>query len=139
MKRILVSVKSVPRWVVLLIDLCINTVCFTLSYFISKQFEFPAILRGHFFFYTSLYAVIALGCFYFMRIHTGLIRYSNVHDMFRIFLAVLITGIIYFPAADFFLARQFHITSLSVPVVLLINIFISSYFLFMFRILIRGF
>ena len=91
----LFSGRAVPRWVILLTDLTLSASSFTFSYFVVKHFEFAEILRGHFFWYTGLFSVISLIVFYTMRIHTGLIRYSNVHDMFRIFAAVFITSIIY--------------------------------------------
>lgn len=131
--------RSVPRWVVLLIDLIVVGISFILSYFMVKEFEFQLILRGHFFYYTALYCSTSLVVFYFMRIHTGIIRYSNVHDMFRIFLAVCVTGLIYIPAVHFTLTRQFNINSLDVPKVLLLNFFISFSSLVILRIFIRGF
>ena len=50
MQNFLLSGKTVPRWVILLIDLSITILSFSLSYFVVKQFEFAEILRGHFFF-----------------------------------------------------------------------------------------
>ncbi len=134
MKRLLTLSRFVPRWVVLLTDLSINVSSFALSYFIIKQFEFPHILRGHFFYYTALYSTVSLIVFYFMRIHTGIIRYSNLHDAFRIFLAVCITGILYIPTVYFGITKTFHIHSLNIPGVLLINFFISFSSLIMMRI-----
>lgn len=124
---------------ILIVDLFVNGLSFALSYFVIKQFEFPDILRGHFFFYTSLYAGISLVVFYLMRIHTGIIRYSNVFDMFRIFVAVLITGLLYFPATAILIAGKFDIHSLDIPGVLIINIFISFSSLVIVRMMIRGF
>ncbi|MBY0535078.1 MAG: polysaccharide biosynthesis protein [Chitinophagaceae bacterium] len=139
MKQLLSFNKAVPRWVVLILDLTITVLSFSLSYFIVKQFHFPEILRGHFFFYTALYAIISLIVFFAMRIHTGLIRYSNNHDMIRIFVAVLITGLIYPVASEIFVSRRFHITSLNVPGVLLINFFINSSALILLRTFAKSF
>jgi hypothetical protein len=63
MKQLLQSNKAVPRWVILIFDMLILVGSFSLSYFIIKQFEFPEILRGHFFIYTSLYAITACAVF----------------------------------------------------------------------------
>lgn len=128
-----------PRWVILLADLAVIVLSFTLSYFIVKHFRFPVILRGHFFIYTGLYGIISVLVFYGMRIHTGLIRYSNIHDMMRIFLAVLLTSLLYPVAVEFIVSRNYHIHSLNIPGVLLINFFISSSLLIMVRTLVRGF
>src|SRR6185369_13101656 len=108
MKKLLLFSKAVPRWVILLVDLVITFSSFTLSYFIVKQFQFSEILRGHFFIYTGLYFVLSLLVFYFMRIHTGLLRYSNIHDMMRIFLAMLFTGVLFPVAVQFLVIGRYH-------------------------------
>lgn len=139
MKKFLMFTKAVPRWVILLIDLVITGASFTFSYFIVKQFQFSEILRGHFFIYTGLYCAISLVVFYGMRIHTGLLRYSNIHDTMRIFLAVLLTGLAYPIAVEFLVTRTIHIHSLNLTSVLFVNFFIGSSMLIMLRTLVRGF
>ncbi len=139
MKKFFFSSKAVPRWVILIVDLSITSLSFALSYFIIKQFEFSEILRGHFFIYTILYSIISLIVFFLMRIHTGLIRYSNIQDMMRIFVAVLVAGIIYPVAVEFLVARRYHINSLNVFGVLLINFYINSSLLILLRTFVRGF
>jgi FlaA1/EpsC-like NDP-sugar epimerase len=139
MKKWLIFSKAVPRWVILILDLVLIVVSFTISYFIVKHFRFPIILRGHFFIYTGLYGIISLLVFYGMRIHTGLIRYSNIHDMMRIFMAVLLTSLLYPVAVEFLVARSYHIRSLNISGVLLINFFIASSLLILVRTTVRGF
>lgn len=139
MKKFLSFSRPVPRWVILLIDLIITGFAFTLSYFVVKQFEFHEIMRGHFFIYTILYCLISLPVFYFMRIHTGMLRFSNVYDMMRISLAVLITGVLYPVAVVFIVNREYHINSLNIPGALLINFFISCTAHMMLRSMVRGF
>ena len=138
MQNFLLSGKTVPRWVILLIDLSITTASFSLSYFVVKQFEFAEILRGHFFWYTGLYCLISLLVFYFMRIHTGLIRYSNIHDMFRIFASVFISSLIYPIAVALILTYAYSIHSLDVSRVLLVNFFIASSLHIMLRTGVKG-
>jgi FlaA1/EpsC-like NDP-sugar epimerase len=139
MKKFFMFSKAVPRWVILLVDLVITGCSFTFSYFVVKQFEFSAILRGHFFIYTGLYCTLSLLVFYGMRIHTGLLRYSNIHDALRIFLAVLFTGLLYPLAVQFLVNGVYHIHSLNIFGVLLVNFFISSSALIMLRTFVRGF
>ena len=138
MQNFLVSGKIVPRWVILLIDLSITSVSFSLSYFVVKQFEFAEILRGHYFWYTGVYCLISLLVFYSMRIHTGLIRYSNIHDMFRIFASVFISSLIYPIAVALILTYAYNIHSLDVSKVLLINFFIASSLHIMLRTGVKG-
>lgn len=108
------------------------------SYFIVKSFIFPEILRGHFAFYTGLYCITSLLVFYGMRIHTGVIRYSNIHDMLRIFFAVFVTSVIYPVASQLLIVRLYHIDSLQVGKVLVINFFIASSVLIMLRTAVKG-
>lgn len=139
MKKLFFIARSVPRWVVLMVDIAINGASFSLSYFIVKQFEFPEILRGHFFIYTGVYCIITLLIFYCMRIHTGIIRYSNIHDMMRIFLAVLLASFLYPVVVEFFVARRYNIRSLNIAGVLIVNFFIASSLLILLRTVVRGF
>lgn len=138
MKKFLTKERAVPRWVILLIDLFINSWSFMLSYFIIKQFEFPVILRGHFFVYTGGYCLVSLLVFFFMRIHTGLIRYSNTQDIFRIFSAVFITSLIYPLLINVLVKPVLQMHSLNIPGVLLINFFIAFTLLILLRIAVKG-
>ncbi|WP_121356720.1 polysaccharide biosynthesis protein [Flavisolibacter nicotianae] len=135
----LLNAKTAPRWVILLVDLAITCTSFTLSYFIIKHFEFSGILRGHFFIYTGLYALIALATFFCMRTHTGLIRYSNIQDIFRIFSAVFVISAAYPIAVKMLISRPYHIESLNIAGVVFINFFVASSLMVMMRAFIKLF
>ena len=137
MKKKLLSYKTVPRWVILLIDLVIISWSFALSYFIVKNFELPSIYRGHFLVYTGIYCLIAVAVFYAMRIHTGLIRYSNTQDIFRIFSAVLVTSVLYPVLIELMVKKYFSLDDLNLFSLLLINFFIASSFLIMLRTMVK--
>jgi len=134
MREKLLNYKALPRWVIQLIDLIIISWSFTLSYFIIQQFEFKEIYRGHFFIYIGLYCSITLGVFYLKHIHTGLIRYSNSQDIFRIFSAIIISSVIYpFIIELIFVSGAYTIVRLPLGKLLLINFFISSSVLVLLR------
>jgi FlaA1/EpsC-like NDP-sugar epimerase len=59
--------------------------------------------------------------------------------MMRISLAVLITGVLYPVAVEFIVNKEYHINTLNIPGVLLINFFISCTLHMMLRSLVRGF
>src|SRR5690606_16712403 len=139
MKELILRFKTVPRWAILLLDLLLLTWAFTLSYFIAKQFNFPEIIRGHFFIYTALYSGLALPVFYFMRIHTGLIRYSDTRDMLKIFSAMLATSVVYMAVAYLALVPLLGIQGRKLALVMLINFFIGTSFLVMLRITVKSF
>jgi FlaA1/EpsC-like NDP-sugar epimerase len=117
----------------MLIDLIIISWSFTLSYFVVKHFEFAEIYRGHFLIYTSVYCFIACCVFYLMRIHTGLIRYSNMQDVLRIFSAIVVSSLVYPLVIKLLVVNHINIYSLDLGKVLLVNFFISSSILIMLR------
>lgn len=123
----------VPRWIILLVDTCIATSSFILSYFILEEFRFSELVRGHFFIYAGLFAATSMATFYFMRIYKGLIRYSNTKDMFRIFSAVLIVSLIYPIVSELIARRMYAIPQLDMPTLLVLNFFICSSLLIMLR------
>ncbi len=123
----------VPRWIILLVDTCIATSSFILSYFILDEFRFTELVRGHFFIYAGLFAVTSMATFYFMRIYKGLIRYSNTKDMFRIFSAVLIVSLIYPIISELIASRIYAIPRIDMPTLLVLNFFICSSLLIMLR------
>lgn len=137
MVKQILNTKAVPRWVILLVDLAINAFSFMFAYFIVKHFEFPGILRGHFFFYSLFYCAVAGITFYCMGVHMGLIRYSNIHDIVRIFTAVLIISAVYPLIVHFIIAGYYDIHTLNIGTVLLINFFISSSLLILLRIAVK--
>ncbi len=138
MKELILRFKTVPRWAILLLDLLILTWSFMLSYFIAKQFNFHDIVRGHFFIYTAVYSGIALPVFFLMRIHTGLIRYSDTRDMLKIFSAMLMTSVVYASIVYVVLGRLLGNSSPQLGMVMLINFFIATSFLIMLRIVVKS-
>ncbi|MFD3003679.1 polysaccharide biosynthesis protein [Pontibacter toksunensis] len=126
--------RFLPKWIVLMIDQLILSWSFALSFFVVRQFEFSEILRGHFLIYISLFGVVSLITFYTMRVHTGLIRYSSIHDIYRIFSAVLICSVAYAAFVGLWLEPIHGIDTVNIYLVLLLNFFIASTLLIMVRI-----
>lgn len=133
MKKYLLFDKVIPRWMIMIFDLFIVTWSFSTSYFIVHRFEFVNILRGYFFVYTGLYVAIAATVMYTMRIHTGLIRYSNTRDMLRIFGSAFISSILYFCIAHTWIVSVLHTDSFTLCLVLLVNFSVSSTLLILLR------
>jgi FlaA1/EpsC-like NDP-sugar epimerase len=133
MKKHLLFTRVVPRWLIMLVDLFIVAWSFSTSYFIVHRFEFVNILRGYFFIYTGLYCTIAAIVMYFMRIHTGLIRYSNTRDVLRIFSAVFLSSIFYLLFINIWVIPVLRINSVTINLVLLVNFSVSSTLLILLR------
>lgn len=133
MKKYLIFSKVVPRWLIMLVDLSIVAWSFSTSYFIVERFQFVNILRGYFFIYTGLYSALAFIVMYAMRIHIGLIRYSNTRDMLRIFGSTFIVSLFYLVIMNVWLVRIIHVDLVTLNLVLLINFSVSSTLLILLR------
>lgn len=133
MKKYLIFSKVVPRWLIMLVDLSIVAWSFSTSYFIVERFQFVNILRGYFFIYTGLYSALAAIVMYAMRIHIGLIRYSNTRDMLRIFGSAFIASLLYLVVINAWLVHVIHVDLVTLNLVLLINFSVSSTLLILLR------
>ncbi|RYU90210.1 polysaccharide biosynthesis protein [Mucilaginibacter terrigena] len=133
MKKYLLFSKVVPRWIIMLFDFVIVTWSFASSYLIVHRFEFANILRGYFFVYTGLYCIIAALVMYAMRIHTGLIRYSNTRDVLRIFGSVFISSIVYITVITLWVKPFLSVNTATIDLVLLVNFSVSSTLLILLR------
>jgi FlaA1/EpsC-like NDP-sugar epimerase len=133
MKKYLLFSKVVPRWIIMLLDFVIVTWSFASSYLIVNRFEFSNILRGYFFAYTGIYCIVTAIVMYLMRVHIGLIRYSNTRDVLRIFGSVFISSILYTIIISLWIKPVLAINSSTIYLVLLVNFSVSSTLLILLR------
>ncbi|MEB0262962.1 MULTISPECIES: nucleoside-diphosphate sugar epimerase/dehydratase [unclassified Mucilaginibacter] len=117
----------------MLLDFVIITWSFASSYLIVNRFDFSNILRGHFFIYTGIYCIIAAIVMYLMRVHIGLIRYSNTRDVLRIFGSVFISSVVYIIIITLWVKPVLAINSATINLVLLVNFSVSSTLLILLR------
>jgi FlaA1/EpsC-like NDP-sugar epimerase len=68
-----------------------------------------------------------------MRIHTGLIRYSNTRDVLRIFSAVFLSSMLYLLFINIWVIPFLHINSVTINLALLVNFSVSSTLLILLR------
>ncbi len=134
MERLLSGVRVLSKWFVLLVDQIIISWSFAVAYFIIKQFSIAEIVKGSFLIYVGVYGVISASIFFLMRIHTGIIRYSNTHDILRIFIAVLTVTFSFFILLNFVFSAAFKHDLPDIQAALFLNFFISSSLLVMVRI-----
>lgn len=95
MLKFLRKARTVPRWIVLFIDLFIAATTFTLACMLIKEIGSIHIYKSEFFLMLGTYVTITLCVFFVMQIHTGLIRFTNSQDMLRIFVAVFICNLVF--------------------------------------------
>lgn len=138
MKSLLFREKIYSRWLILLIDQIIIAWTLFISFLLINKFEYQQLLYTNFFIYTGLYCAIAVGVFIAMRIHTGIIRYSNTEDIIRIFLAVLVTSCVFTVLSRLFLVPYFRISSKWFPEIMIMNFFVSSSLLIILRVAVKS-
>ena len=138
MKMLLFRDKIYSRWLILFIDQIIVVWTLFMSFLLLHKFEYVELGYSNFVIYTCLYSLISIAVFMVMRIHTGIIRYSNTEDIIRIFMAVLFTSIIFTITSNVFFVPDFKLSSKWFPEILIINFFVSSSLLIMLRVAVKN-
>lgn len=130
--------KAQSRWLILLIDLFIVTWAFSISFFIATRFWYLGMFTLEYFSFLGLYSIISMLVFITMKIHTGIIRYSNTADIFTIFSATLICNILYWLTVQGAFQQSERFVSLHLKQATILNFFISSTLLILFRLAVKG-
>ncbi|NQX43094.1 NDP-sugar epimerase, includes UDP-GlcNAc-inverting 4,6-dehydratase FlaA1 and capsular polysaccharide biosynthesis protein EpsC [Pedobacter steynii] len=137
MKRIFQE-KVHSRWLILFIDQFILSWALCMSLLLIHRIDFIALLDLSHLAYIVLFHFIAIPVFILMEIHTGIIRYSNTKDMVRIFLAVLLSSMLFTGISNLFIVPYLQLELAWLDTVLLLNFFISSSLLILLRIVVKG-
>ncbi|TKC03685.1 polysaccharide biosynthesis protein [Pedobacter frigoris] len=134
MKQILFCKKVYSRWLILLIDQLIVTFALVMSLMIVNNAKYDWFFDSDLLLYLFAYNLVTMLVFIAMRIHTGIIRYSNIEDVFRVFKAVLLAdalfGVVTFFGASSYLGLGWRWFA----AMLVINFFISATILIVLRI-----
>ncbi|ATP56109.1 polysaccharide biosynthesis protein [Pedobacter ginsengisoli] len=134
MKKILFCEKVYSRWLILLIDQLIVTISLAASLLVIQKEDLNEVFSNSFLLYVGIYNLITIGVFVSMRIHTGIIRYSSVDDIFRVFKAVLLASLVFEAVTYLFLSAYFEFNNKWFIPMLIINFFISASMLIALRI-----
>src|SRR6218665_1396233 len=91
--------KNVPRWVIVLIDLCISATSLLLAYLIRFDIKADADLWKDEWHILSKSLVVFFAVrflvFYLFGIHRGLVRHTSTSDFRRLFIAVSLSSVIF--------------------------------------------
>ncbi|WP_353140048.1 nucleoside-diphosphate sugar epimerase/dehydratase [Pseudopedobacter sp.] len=88
MKKMLFNEKIYSRWLVLFIDSLIVTWTFCMSFLLVHKFQYQNISTKEFLVMLVACNIITACVFVGMKIHCGVIRYSNTEDISRVVTAV---------------------------------------------------
>lgn len=138
MKKLLFCDQAHSRWLVLLIDLFIITWAFSISFLVAHKFQYQEIFQSDFSVFLITYSAVTMLIFVGMRIHTGIIRYSNTEDIFRIFKAVLLSSISFFIISKLFIIPYLNYNLKWLNIISILNFFIAASLLIVLRILVKS-
>lgn len=133
--RSLYSLKLLPRWVIVLIDLGFIAFSALLGYLLRFNFDVDEIVRNNFGQGILLYTGCALLSTFITSSYKGIVRYTGIQDGVRIFYMLLLTmGLI--TAVNIFYAYPDYKHVIPYSVVL-ISFLASFLFLFNYRLLVK--
>lgn len=125
--------RHIHPLIILFLDLLIVVFAFTLSYFIVKGFILDHVHPVQYLVYVIVMCLIAFPVIYFGRLHTGLLRFSNSTDLFRVFAATFTFSLIFLIAMLLFGGRAIQGEYKQLFLTLIINFFITASLLVAFR------
>ncbi|TKB97611.1 polysaccharide biosynthesis protein [Pedobacter cryophilus] len=138
MKKLLFCDQAHSRWLVLLIDLFIITWAFSISFLIAHKFQYQEIFQSDFTIFLATYSAVTMLIFVVMRIHTGIIRYSNTEDIFRIFKAVMLSSISFFMISKLLIIPYLNYHLKWLNIISILNFFIAASLLIVLRIMVKS-
>ncbi|MEO6499366.1 MAG: nucleoside-diphosphate sugar epimerase/dehydratase, partial [Mucilaginibacter sp.] len=138
MLEVLRKAKTVPRWIILFIDLFISGWAFTLACVLIKHINTTKIYSWDFLTLVSVYIIISMAVLVIMQIHTGLIRFTNSQDMLRIFTAVFICSVVFWGVYSLLLSSYLKFSSSDIILLLLVSFFMKSSAMILLRTAVRS-
>lgn len=137
MLGLLKKAKTVPRWIILFIDLLIAAGSFSAAYLLTKHpANYNHLFTSHFWLFFTLYVAAAMVLHLAMQIHTGLIRFTNSQDMMRIFTAVFICNILFGVVCFSFFTK--YVNPADVAILLLFTFSVQSSAMVLLRSAVRS-
>ena len=88
-RDILAHGRHIHPLLILFLDFFIVFFSFTLSYLIVGGFALDRLDFQEYSWYVGTFCLVAFPIIYWGKLHTGLLRYSNTIDLFRIFVTTL--------------------------------------------------
>ncbi|RZL36657.1 MAG: polysaccharide biosynthesis protein [Pedobacter sp.] len=137
MLKITLPERIHSKWLILLIDqvIILCTLCLAILVINGNNYTVFFSQQNHFAIW--LYGIISSGVFVFLKINTGIIRYSNTKDMLRVFIAVFSASLLFICLYGVVL-QLFIFRFVGIEKALILNFFISSSILVLLRIMVRA-
>jgi FlaA1/EpsC-like NDP-sugar epimerase len=137
MKRISFYDRIWSPWIVFVIDQLILIIAVMVSVWIEQRVSFQEFFTGRIILCLCIANLIAAAVFIPMKLHTGIVRYSSVGDIWRVFKAVLLQSVLCEIVLGVILSPYLEIEHHWLRAVLIINFFIATTALVMLRITVK--
>lgn len=125
-----------PRWIILLIDMCAVVVSIFSAYLLRFNFDVRQVLEQDFQYVLSLIIILNFIVFLTLRTYSGIVRYTGLRDSFRILVAVFLVNATLFTINWLdFVVREHMLIPASVIV---INFLTSFLFLTSYRLVVKS-
>lgn len=125
------SLRILPRWIIILLDLAIIANASFLAYLLRFNFQLSDLEQQNFQLGMMIYLSCALLASFFTKSYAGIIRYTGLQDGVRLMYSVLATSLL---IVVINLAYYYNVGSNLIPYsVILITVFTSFLFLFAYR------
>ena len=130
------KIRILPRWFIFLLDLVCIQLCIFFSFILRFNFNLEEVAKYNISFILIASLLLNGVLFYLLKSYSGIIRYTNIEDTFRLLIVNSIAAIFYFSinfGVNFF-AADINLFPTSVVV---INFFITNFVLITYRLLVR--
>lgn len=130
-------VRILPRWLIFMLDLGCVVLSLFFSFVLRVNFDLQAVSEYPLSIILGISLALNALLFYLLKSYSGIIRYTNIEDTFRLLIVNSMAAVSYF-----FINYLIHFTKqgdnyLIPPSVVVINFFITNFALITYRLLVR--
>ena len=137
-RDILAHGRHIHPLIILFLDFFIVFFSFTLSYLIVGGFALDRLNFQEYIWYVGTFCLVSFPIIYWGKLHTGLLRYSNTIDLFRIFVTTLGFSFVFLVLVLLFGKHLTQGDFGPLMLILLVNFFITASLLVAFRLLAKA-
>lgn len=129
-------IRILPRWLIFILDLFCVQLCIFFSFILRFNFNLQEVALYDISIILGISLVLNGVLFYLLKSYSGIIRYTNIEDTFRLLVVNSIASVFYF-SINFIVNRSSEKVFLFPISVVVINFFITNFVLITYRLLVR--
>jgi len=130
------KLRILPRWLIFILDLICVEVCVFLSFALRFNFKLADVAYYDMSLILGMSLVVNSILFYIFKSYSGIIRYTNIEDTFRLLIVNSVASLVYF-TANLFAVKYLNGVRLIPLSIVGINFFIINFIVITYRLLVR--